>query len=122
MGYLRANLGKSKKQKQQAKRKSTKEEREAELQWKKLNAQWDKLPKFARSPVSAIASKSYVPAKVVTRVTDQHPSKFEMGTAPLKQSQKYTGTSMLGVATMHKSSSVPVFSQEEAESIAKMRR
>ena len=34
----------------------------------------------------------------------------------------YTGTRLLGIATLHKSNAVPVFSQEEAEDIAKMRR
>ena len=34
----------------------------------------------------------------------------------------YTGTSMIGIATMHKSNSVPVFSTENAKEISKMRR
>jgi len=34
----------------------------------------------------------------------------------------YTGTKMVGIATMHKSNSVPVFSDEEAIDIARMRR
>ena len=37
-------------------------------------------------------------------------------------SRQYTGTKMIGVATMHKSNSVPVFSNEEAINISKMRR
>lgn len=34
----------------------------------------------------------------------------------------YTGNVMLGVATMHKSNSVPVFSKDDAVDISKMRR
>lgn len=34
----------------------------------------------------------------------------------------YSGTKMLGVATLHKSNSVPVFSQQDAIDISKMRR
>lgn len=34
----------------------------------------------------------------------------------------YTGNNMVGVSTMHKSNSVPVFSQESAIDIAHMRR
>lgn len=34
----------------------------------------------------------------------------------------YTGDKMLGIATMHKSNMVPVFSAEEAVDISKMRR
>ena len=35
---------------------------------------------------------------------------------------KYTGTLVKGIATMHKSNAVPVFSDEEAVDISKMRR
>ena len=35
---------------------------------------------------------------------------------------KYTGTEMLGTATMHKSNGVPVFSQQEIKDINTMRR
>lgn len=41
---------------------------------------------------------------------------------PKKQNPKYTGTNMLGVATMHKSNLIPVFSKQEAIDISKMRR
>lgn len=34
----------------------------------------------------------------------------------------YTGDKIVGISTMHKSNAIPVFSQEEAEDIAKMRR
>jgi hypothetical protein len=39
-----------------------------------------------------------------------------------RQAQMYTGTAMIGIATMHKSNSVPVFSTKDAKDIAKMRR
>lgn len=39
-----------------------------------------------------------------------------------KPEMRYTGDKLLGIATMHKSNSVPVFKQEDAEDIAKMRR
>ena len=39
-----------------------------------------------------------------------------------KESPKYTGTLVKGIATMHKSNAVPVISQQEAEDISKMRR
>jgi hypothetical protein len=34
----------------------------------------------------------------------------------------YTGTMIKGIGTMHKSNAVPIFSNQEAEDIAKMRR
>jgi hypothetical protein len=39
-----------------------------------------------------------------------------------KKPNVYTGDRLLGIATMHKSNSVPVFSQEDAIEIATMRR
>ncbi|OQB10765.1 MAG: hypothetical protein BWY21_00060 [Parcubacteria group bacterium ADurb.Bin216] len=33
----------------------------------------------------------------------------------------YTGSNMLGIATMHKSNAVPVFSNESAKDISKMK-
>lgn len=39
-----------------------------------------------------------------------------------KDRNVYTGTAMIGIATMHKSNSVPVFSAENAIDISKMRR
>ena len=44
------------------------------------------------------------------------------GNATLKPAKVYTGTKVKGIATMHKSNAVPVFSDEEAVDIAKMRR
>ena len=38
------------------------------------------------------------------------------------QDQEYTGTKCKGIGTMHKSNAVPIFSDEEAIDISKMRR
>lgn len=44
------------------------------------------------------------------------------GVAALAPAKVYTGTKVKGIATMHKSNAVPVFSDEEAIDISKMRR
>ena len=44
------------------------------------------------------------------------------GDATLKPRNIYTGDKMLGIGTLHKSNAVPIFSTEEAHSIAQMRR
>lgn len=44
------------------------------------------------------------------------------GIASSKPVPQYTGTKMLGIGVMHKSNSVPIFSDEEAVDISKMRR
>lgn len=44
------------------------------------------------------------------------------GIAAKVEPTRYTGAAVLGIAAMHKSNLVPVFSPEEAEATAKMRR
>lgn len=44
------------------------------------------------------------------------------GIASSKPVPQYTGTKMIGVGVMHKSNSVPIFSDEEAVEISRMRR
>ena len=46
----------------------------------------------------------------------------DSGVATLAQPKVYTGTKVKGIATMHKSNAVPVFSDEQAVDISKMRR
>lgn len=51
-----------------------------------------------------------------------YPSQSEIGVAFAKKPNTYTGDKLLGIATLHKSNMVPVFSQEDAEDISRMRR
>lgn len=44
------------------------------------------------------------------------------GNGNKKDSQKYTGTLIKGVATMHKSNAVPITSNEQAIQVSQMRR
>jgi len=44
------------------------------------------------------------------------------GTATLAPAKIYTGDKVKGIATMHKSNAVPVFSDEQAVDISRMRR
>ena len=54
----------------------------------------------------------------------QIPSLITSGSAETykRQPVQYSGSAMIGIATMHKSNSVPVFSVEEAVDISAMRR
>jgi hypothetical protein len=56
------------------------------------------------------------------RSTRHIPSRNTGGTATLAAPKVYTGTKVKGIATMHKSNAVPVFSDEEAVEISRMRR
>lgn len=58
------------------------------------------------------------------RFTTHHiPSKDTgIGVATKSETKVYTGSKMVGIGTLHKSNAVPVFSQEEAQEMSKMRR
>ena len=57
------------------------------------------------------------------RETVRYPSlNTGIGHATKAPAKVYTGTKMMGIATMHKSNAVPVFNSEEAVEISKMRR
>lgn len=59
----------------------------------------------------------------IGRTNTHHiPSRDTGGVATLAPTKIYTGTKVKGIATMHKSNAVPVFSDEEAIDISKMRR
>jgi hypothetical protein len=68
--------------------------------------------------------KNYKPPQPVRRPSSSNiPSKDSgIGNAFAKDSQVYTGDAMIGIGQLHKSNAVPIFSQEEAIDISKMRR
>jgi len=98
---------------------------------RELDAEWKELLKRqgveqeARRRRRAMAAEPLV-YKLETPVgrTNTHhiPSRDTGGTAPLASPKVYTGTKVKGIATMHKSNAVPVFSDEEAIDISRMRR
>ena len=73
----------------------------------------------------ALRAEPYVPKALNYRGSEQPriPSRETTWEPCTKPAEKvYTGTAMMGVATMHKSNSVPIFSAEQAVDISKMRR
>jgi hypothetical protein len=57
------------------------------------------------------------------RETVRHPSlNTGLGVATKAEPKVYTGTKVMGIATLHKSNAVPVFNSEEAVDISRMRR
>lgn len=78
-------------------------------------------------------SAGFVPADVASPVLtprferprgsdERHSVSTGEALAPLVAPLRYTGTAALGIATMHKSNAVPVFSVGEAIDVARMRR
>lgn len=109
-------------------KKPTKAELAAMENWKKLNAKWDKIPKWSRQSKHAPVENSLTvvgPTPPVGRETPEVRSKTSSGRQPqatVNPPKKYTGTAIVGIATLHKSVAVPVFSKEDAVDISKMRR
>lgn len=65
------------------------------------------------------------PTPTYRGATDPKPkslSTWTTGAVTSKQTPQYTGTKIIGIGTMHKSNAVPIFSEEEAIDISKMRR
>jgi hypothetical protein len=98
--------------------------RELEQSWKELlkrqgvEAEAKKRARAMKAP--ALDYKLTTP---VGRTNTHHiPSLNTGGNATLAPAKVYTGTKVKGIATMHKSNAVPVFSDEEAVEISRMRR
>jgi hypothetical protein len=51
-----------------------------------------------------------------------HSDQFYNPSMAKKEEKKYTGTEIIGIATMHKSNAVPVRGKKQAEEISRMRR
>lgn len=97
--------------------------RELDESWKALQKQWgvEAEDKKRRRAMSA-ETLSYNLAIPEGRSTKHLPSRDTGGNATLAPTKVYTGTKVKGIATMHKSNAVPVFSNEEAVAISTMRR
>jgi hypothetical protein len=122
------------------KRKKHTERTRTKAEVKQLADEWQKMLKKHATPLERGAkskgAKTSAPPKQrallsLPHVTgDERTSSLQrakskgtgVGNATKKKDQVYTGTEMLGVGQLHKSNSVPVFRQEDAVDIAKMRR
>jgi N-acetylglucosamine-6-phosphate deacetylase len=98
-----------------------------EADWKALQKRWgveaeDK--KRKRALAAPLLSSAYSLKIPEGRNTTAHIKSVDtgLGNAVLKPAKQYTGTKVKGIATMHKSNAVPVFSDQEAVDISKMRR
>lgn len=84
-------------------------------------------PKFART-ASGSSKKEFSMAnlhsKKFIRETPYIPSKNpeDFSPATKKDNFIYTGNKIIGIGTLHKSNAVPVFNNDEAKDMAKMRR
>jgi len=97
--------------------------RELDESWQALQKKWgvDTSPKKQNRELLSTKYSLSIP---VGRNTTSHIKSLDtgLGFATKKESPKYTGTLIKGIATMHKSNAVPILNQEDAEAISKMRR
>jgi len=121
-----STTGKRKGKKKFASAEHARKARELNESWKELQKRWavEAEDKKRRSGLAAAPLKgSYSLTIPEGRNTTAHIKSVDTGgNAVLKPSPIYTGTKVKGIATMHKSNAVPVFSDEEAQDISKMRR
>ena len=121
-----STTGKKKGKKKFASAEHARKARELHESWKELQKRWaveieDK--KRTRALSAPSLSSSYSLKIPEGRNTTAHIKSVDTGgNAVLKPSPVYTGTMVKGIATMHKSNAVPVFSDEQAVDISKMRR
>lgn len=97
--------------------------RELAESWQDLLKKYDVKPTTKKEKPKSL-SESYRLSIPEGRNTTNHIKSLDTGygVATKKESPKYTGTLIKGIATMHKSNAVPILNQEDAEAVAKMRR
>jgi hypothetical protein len=98
--------------------------RELDASWKELQKKWDvDAEDKKRKRALAAPALSYKLSAPAGRGSTAHiPSRVTEGGSTAPVHKVYTGTKVIGIGTMHKSNAVPIFSDEEAIEISKMRR
>lgn len=97
-----------------------------------LKKEWEALLARHSRPLErgavAFGIKKISPVKKVPRQSEVVDIKIPfnlnsmMGIAAKAEPKVYTGTKIIGIATMHKSNMVPIFNEDAAIDVAKMRR
>ena len=124
MGMMPAFFTTTSTKKRKQKFKSAEEKRRVLAQqesWEQLKRKYDVKSKSIVQVSDTYMSKRSAPP----RGESVHYPSVSTGNAhggTLKPNPVYTGTKIIGIGTLHKSNAVPVFSNEEAQDIAKMRR
>ena len=98
--------------------------RQLDADWQELQKKWgvDADEKRRKRAMSAPTLNYSLSAPAGRGNTNHIPSKVTAGASTASVTKVYTGTKVKGIATMHKSNAVPVFSDEEAVEISRMRR
>jgi hypothetical protein len=98
--------------------------RELDASWKELQDKWGvEAEEKKRKRAMSQPTLEYKLSEPVGRSTSNHiPSRVTPGGSTSSVHKVYTGNKILGIGTMHKSNAVPIFSDEQAVEISRMRR
>lgn len=98
--------------------------RELDASWAELQKKWgvEQESKKRKTALSAPPLTYKLSAPVGRTTTNHIPSRVTEGGSTAPVHKVYTGTKILGIGTMHKSNAVPIFSDEQAVEISRMRR
>jgi hypothetical protein len=98
--------------------------RELDASWAELQKKWGvEADEKKRKRAMSAPSLDYKLTAPVGRSTSNHiPSRVTEGGSTAPVHKVYTGNKILGIGTMHKSNAVPIFSDEQAVEISRMRR
>ena len=118
-----STTGKKKGKKKFASAEHARKAREQEESWKELMKRWG-IEAEERKRQRGLTADTWKPkSEPYRRETPKIDSlPFTAGPCVKQPNKFYTGDKIKGIGTMHKSNAVPVFSDEEAQDIAKMRR
>jgi len=100
-------------------------QRELQSDWETLQRKWDKeYGKIKSTGKKVTINKRPTLSIPENRGVKHYPSIDTgiTGAVNIKQPMQYTGDKIIGIGTMHKSNAVPVFNDEAAKDISKMRR
>ena len=121
-----STTGKRKGKKKFASAEHARKARELDESWKEMQKRWgieaEQKRKDRALKAEPLSYSLSPPQGRDTGPTIPSRDTGHMGAVRTKGIPQYTGTKVIGIGTMHKSNAVPIFSDEEAHDIAKMRR
>lgn len=91
-------------------------------EWEQLKRKYDVKPAKRSYEFETYQPKRNSPPRGESVHYPSRDSGVNGGTVPINNTKVYTGTKMIGIGTLHKSNAVPIFSDDDAKEIARMRR
>ncbi len=117
-------LGKHKGKKKWASAEQKRKAEQLDREWKELQEKWktDLSDKKRERGLKAQVYKPPVNPRIAEIKKFSSVDTGHKGAVTIKQPMQYTGDKIIGIGTMHKSNAVPIFNDEAAKDISKMRR